>query len=195
MHVAPHPDDELLGAPATLMMLRDEGWAVLNVACGLGRPADAERRKAELIEGCSRAGFDLEILEGAPPIGGDDDLARAERELTGLLAGRMAEHLPDWILGPSIADGHHGHEVVARATRNAIVEVGRPARWAMWGLWGDLPLPNLLVPFGDDRLAEISGALEAHAGELARNDYLGLMEARARTNAILGVERVRGFGC
>jgi LmbE family N-acetylglucosaminyl deacetylase len=194
MHVAPHPDDELLGAPATLMALRDAGWAVLNVACGLGRPVDAERRRAELTEACRRARFDLDIIADAPPIGARDDHVRAERELTDVLAVRLAERLPDWIIGPSVADGHHGHETVARATRCAIEHVGRPARWAMWGLWGDLPLANVLVPFGEERVAEIASALAAHAGELARSDYAALTEARARMNAILGAERVLGFG-
>ena len=35
--VSPHPDDELLGAGATLMALRDAGWRVINLAASLGR--------------------------------------------------------------------------------------------------------------------------------------------------------------
>jgi len=30
LHLAPHPDDEALGAPATLLALRDAGHRVIN---------------------------------------------------------------------------------------------------------------------------------------------------------------------
>jgi hypothetical protein len=61
-------------------------------------------------------------------------------------------------------------------------------------LWRDLADPNVLVPFGADRLAEIQHALAAHTGELARNRYDRLLEARATANAVLGPERVFGYG-
>ena len=48
LHLSPHPDDEIAGAPATLMALREAGWRVVNVACGLGRPAQHQRRRAEV---------------------------------------------------------------------------------------------------------------------------------------------------
>src|SRR5581483_10326231 len=59
LHVAPHPDDELLGAPASLFGLRDAGWRFVNLACSLGRPEQRERRLAELQEACARAGYEL----------------------------------------------------------------------------------------------------------------------------------------
>jgi len=36
LHVAPHPDDEALGAPCTLLRLKDAGARVVVVACGRG---------------------------------------------------------------------------------------------------------------------------------------------------------------
>ncbi|MGO9823020.1 MAG: PIG-L family deacetylase, partial [Solirubrobacteraceae bacterium] len=67
--VSPHPDDELLGAPATLMGLRDAGWRVINFACALGRPEDHGRRRAELTRACELAGFELVIADPPVPIG------------------------------------------------------------------------------------------------------------------------------
>jgi hypothetical protein len=61
-------------------------------------------------------------------------------------------------------------------------------------LWGDLPVPNVIVPFDEARLGEIRHALRAHAGELARNRFDRLLESRAVANAVLGPERVFGFG-
>ena len=48
LHVATHPDDGLIGAPAALFALRDAGFRVVNLACGLGRSEQHARRAAEL---------------------------------------------------------------------------------------------------------------------------------------------------
>lgn len=204
LHVAPHPDDELLGAPATLLALRDLGWRVVNLACSLGRPGDTERRRAELTEACRRAGFELVIPADLPPIGRDDDLERARRALATEIwqtAGRLGAEL---IVGPSPEDGHHGHEVVGRAIEDAVAgdesrgaanrRGGVERRVMFWGLWRDLARPNLLVPFDARRLEEIQRALAAHVGELERNRFDRLLEGRAGANAVLGPERVFGYG-
>ena len=194
LSVSPHPDDELIGAGATLMGLRDVGWRVINLACSLGRPDDRERRLVELTEACRLARFELVIPGGLPPIGSDDDLALAQRVLSAAISDALDGAGAELIVGPSPHDNHHGHEVVGRAIRDAVEARGEPARVMFWGLWGDLPLPNVLVPFDAARLGEIRRALAAHAGELARGRYDRLVESRAAANAVLGPERVFGFG-
>ena len=198
LHVSPHPDDEVLGAPATLMALRDAGWRIVNLACSMGRPADAERRRAEVMESCRRAGFALEIPADLPPIGEADDLERGQWILAGVIGRSIARHGHPLIVGPSPDDAHPGHQVVGRALIEAMEAHHEttvdPMRVMFWGLWRDLPLANVLVPFDADRLAEIKRALGAHAGELARNRYDRLLEGRAVVGAVLGPERVFGFG-
>jgi LmbE family N-acetylglucosaminyl deacetylase len=194
LSVSPHPDDELLGAPAALMALRDAGWRVVNLACSLGRPADRARRRAELVEACRLAGFELLIPEGLPPIGASDDLALAQRALSAAIATALDDLQAGLIVGPSPHDGHHGHEVVGRAIRDGVEARAEPVHAMFWGLWADLPLPNVIAPFGDERLAEIQRALGAHAGELARNRLDRLVTSRAVAAAVLGPERVFGFG-
>jgi hypothetical protein len=66
--------------------------------------------------------------------------------------------------------------------------------WWAWGLWTDLPAPNIYQPFGDDVLRRTVHAMAAYEGENARNAYLDLVPARARVAAILGSERVFGYG-
>ena len=195
LHLSPHPDDEVAGAPAALMALRDAGWRIVNLACGLGRPEQHERRRAELEEACRRAGFELLACDPPLALSGGDDLAAAEETLVTLLARTFAELEPAIVCAPSPHDGHHAHELVGRAARRAIEAYAgpRPALW-LWGLWADLPLPTLIVPFGRERLAEIQGALAAHASELARLPIDRLYEARAVFNAGVGEERVRGAG-
>ncbi len=192
--VAPHPDDEVLGAGATLMALRDAGWRVVTLACSLGRPRDRERRRRELAEACRIAGFELVIADQAPPLGADDDLALAQTELARAVAALANRTRAEVIVGPSPHDPHHGHEVVGRAICDAVESRGAPSRVMFWALWGEPALPNLFVPFGADRLAELQRALAAHAGELARNRFDRLLDARATANAVRGPERVFGFG-
>lgn len=192
--VSPHPDDELIGAPATLMALRDAGWRVINLACSLGRPADRERRRAELERACELAGFELEAPDGLPPIGAADDLELAQRALSVAIAGAAERHRASLLVGPSPHDGHHGHEVVGRAIRDAVQSRDAAAHVLLWAIWGELPLPNVLVPFGASRLEEIDRALAAHAEELRRNRFDQLVRARGQANAVLGPERVLGFG-
>jgi LmbE family N-acetylglucosaminyl deacetylase len=162
LHVSPHPDDEVLGAPATLMALRDDGWTVVNFACSLGRAEDSARRRRELTEACRRARFALVVPDRLPGISIDDNSRHAQAELGELLAGLLVSRHPQLVVSPSPHDGHHGHEVVARALRDAVERVGQPIHWAMWGLWSDLALPNLLTPFDAERLREIDYALRAH---------------------------------
>jgi len=121
LHLAPHPDDELIGAPATLMALRDAGHEILNVACSLGRPEQEETRRAELEEACRRAGFELLVPEEG-------------------FEAVLRERHADLVVGPSPHDRHPFHETVGRA-----LVAARPERLWLWGLWGALPFPTTIV--------------------------------------------------
>lgn len=194
MHVSPHPDDEALGAPGTLLLLRRAGWQVVNAVVSLGRTDQRERRRAEAMDAAQRAGFVLVLPHEPFAISTGDHLASVEPLIAAWLARVLADERPALVVSPSPHDAHPGHEVVARATRAAIERMHDPVPWWTWGLWADLPAPNVYVPFDDDVLTEARHLLGAHEGELARNDYTRLLEARAVANAVLGSERVFGFG-
>jgi LmbE family N-acetylglucosaminyl deacetylase len=168
LHAAPHPDDEVLGAPATLMALRDAGHDIVNVACSLG---DEPERADEVVESCRRAGFELVL---AP-----------ETELARLCAHRE----PALVVGPSPHDRHPDHERVGRA----LLETGAERIW-LWGLWGELRFPTTIVEYGEQRVEEILAALEAHQSQLRRNDYRRLVTGRGSAETVLAAERVFGFG-
>ncbi len=169
LHVSPHPDDELIGAPATLFALRDAGAEIVNLACTLGSdPVAAPVRRAELEEACRRAGFELRF--GDP-------------------AAALREEAFDLVVGPSPHDRHPAHIRVARR-----ILAAAPERWWMWGLWGELAHPTTVTGFGEERLREIHHALEAHASQLARNDFRRLVTGRAMAATVLGAEQVFGFG-
>ena len=66
LHLSPHPDDEVLGAGATLLGLREAGHRVINLACSLGRPEQQDRRRAEVTDACRRAGKPWGIVPRGP---------------------------------------------------------------------------------------------------------------------------------
>ncbi len=195
LHFAPHPDDELLGAPATLMALRDAGYRIVNVAWSLGRPEDQERRRRELEQASQRAGFEFDIPEPPLALSSIEDHAATEAEIIGLTRDRIGSYSPVVVVGPSPHDRQPAHELVGRAMRAALEgDSGGSLRWWMWAIWGPLPLPTLATSFSETRMLEITAALEAHAGELERNDYARLLHGRAEMNGVLAPELLRGFG-
>lgn len=195
VHFSPHPDDELIGAPATLMALRDAGWRVVNLACGLGRPDQHARREAELLEATARAGFELRIERPPVAMSSGDDRAAAHERLLAIVRRELDDLAPRIVVSPAPGDRHPAHGLVGAAVREALAERGDEApRWWMWGLWSPLPLPTLATAFDAARMEEILSALAAHGGELARNDYRRLVRARAEMNASLAPELLFGFG-
>ena len=193
VHLAPHPDDEAMGSPALLLALRDSGCRVINVACSLGRLHQRRRRAAEVADACRRAGWELVILDPPVALSGGDDLGGAQVRLRAAVADLVTRLSPDVVVAPSAHDRHPAHEVVGRAARDALAAPGMPRLW-LWSLWGELPLPTLFFGFGDVALDAAVGVLGAHAEEVARNDYVALLRARAVAARVLGAERVFGFG-
>lgn len=194
LEVSPHPDDESIGSPATLMMLREAGHRVINMACSLGRPADHARRKAELETACERAGYELVVADPPAQISGGDDLAYAQDYLSDTIMGLQQDYHADVVVSPSVHDAHHGHEVVGRAVRDALDKTAEGTAWWMWNIWGDLPFPTLYTPLDESRLNTVMHALDAYTGENARNDYRNMVLGRAKLNTVLGSEKIFGFG-
>jgi LmbE family N-acetylglucosaminyl deacetylase len=193
LHVSPHPDDEVLGAGATLLALRRSGWRVVNLACGLGRPGDHERRGTELTEALSLLGFDGVTLDPPAALSATDDLEAAVGRISQEIRRLLDQTGASLIISPHLQDGHHAHEAVARAVADAGID--RPGLvWWSWGLWADLACPTLYLPFDGSTLLKLVSAMEVYAGENSRNSYLELIPSRARSAAILGTERVFGYG-
>ncbi len=194
LHVAPHPDDEAVGCPGSLLHLRDRGWTVVSVIASLGFAAQHERRRSEAEAASERAGFVPVFFDPPLDLDLDADLDAAALRLAAELPALVEQHDASIVVSPSPHDVHHGHETVGRGTQWAMAELDPAVRWWMWGVWGDLPAPNVFYAF-DQRVLDRAGhILEAYTGELERNDYRRYLSGRAAANAVMGSERVFGFG-
>jgi len=194
VHVAPHPDDEAVGCPGSLLHFLDRGWQVVSVIASLGFPAQYERRRTEAEAASVRAGFVPVFLDPPLQISVGDDLAQASERVASELPGIVERYGASVVVSPSPHDVHHGHETVGRGVQKAMMTLPSTVRWWMWGVWGDLPAPNVFYAFGQPVMDRALHILEAYAGELERNDFRRLLTGRAMANAVLGSERVFGFG-
>jgi LmbE family N-acetylglucosaminyl deacetylase len=195
LHLAPHPDDESIGAPATLLELHACRHHVINYPCSFGREEQVHTRRTEVEDACRRAGFELDAGAKGFSLSSQDDRVSAQHGLTEEVRERIVSRQVDVVVAPSPHDGHHGHEVVGRAARDAVEACGdRAPRLWLWGLWADLPWPTLYVGFDTPRLDQVVYVLEAHVSQLARNDYRQVVRGRAQANRTLGAERVFGYG-
>lgn len=194
LHIAPHPDDESIGAPCTLLRLAASGARVVVVACGLGRAVDHDRRHRELTAACATGGLELLVRDPPAALGSRDDLAATERLLAPWIADLIDDHGADLVLSPHLYDAHPAHEAVARAVRDAVARSRRTPIWWSYGIWADLRVPTLLHPCPPALVDKAAAMLSCHVGELARNDYLALLRAAGLLAAVRGVERVLGFG-
>jgi LmbE family N-acetylglucosaminyl deacetylase len=192
--VAPHPDDEAVGCPGALLHLLDRGWTVVSVIASLGFEEQWNRRRGEAREAARRAGFVPVFLDPPLNIDLDGDLDLAIHRVATELPSIVAQHDASIVASPSPHDVHHGHEAVGRGVQRALAVLPPTVRWWMWGVWGDLPAPNVFYAFDASQLDRAAHVLDAYAGELERNDYQRLLSGRAAANAVLGSERVFGFG-
>jgi LmbE family N-acetylglucosaminyl deacetylase len=194
IHVSPHPDDESIGAPCTLLALKDAGWRVVNLACSLGRPEVRERRRAELEAAMKIAEFDLRVVDPPLAISRTDDLEGATRQLVSVLTELITQTGATLVVGPHPRDKHHGHATVARAIRQVVWTAQPHLTWWMWSIWADLPRPTLIANCSIAHLERSEAMLAEYEGENRRNNYLDMHRQIREVNVVRGIETTFGFG-
>jgi len=136
--LAPHPDDETLGAGATIMRKVDAGTPVhLVVATDgckspIGDPQHvAALRRGELHAACAVLG----LSEGDVTRLGfvDAELAGNEKALASAIAGVVAARGPTEVLVTGESDPHEDHAVLGAAARRALAGTGvRLLSYPVW---------------------------------------------------------------
>ena len=179
--VAPHPDDESVGAGGTIRLLADAGASVTVVFATSGEATSGApdapeevsfRRRSEAMAACRLLGAVPRFLDhpdGALS-GATDLLAREMGEVVGELR-------PEAVFLPWFADGHPDHEACTVALSQAGIDPGVE----VWGFETWTPLPA-------NRLVDITPAIGAKRAAVAAHSTAHLA---FDLGALLGLSRYR----
>ena len=187
LRCAPHPDDEVLGAGATLLRLRRGGWHVVDVVASLGRLNEHSLRRRETVEAATRAGFELVVPQPPLSMSHGDDRVAAEAQLRALLVEphRCAStDVGDLAL---TAGRPFGHELVVQAVRDGIVDATESMTWWM-GTVGGSSVSGGLLAFSTSVLSTRpwpTSSMRTRVN-LTRNDYRTVPRSRPRPTQYSG---------
>lgn len=174
--VAPHIDDETIGAGGTLLRLRDAGARITVVYVFSDRD---RRRREEARRVAAAAGFDrLEFL-GLPDVAKLPAGLAIPREP---LAGSWDE-----IYLPHPHDNHPAHLALPELLAPWVGGLPANAKLFLYEVWTPL-LPSVLVDISAV-LARKQELLELYASQLEAKDYVAAVTGLARYRALLLPQR------
>ncbi len=197
---SPHPDDECIVGALPLRLLREQKWAVVNVAVTLGSKQERRmERLEELKQACAYLGFDL--VQTAPR--GLEQINRKGRHdaaswktATAIIADILKAQKPQAIFMPHENDWNSTHIGVHLLVRDALESLG-PAfrcRVVLTEYWGAMAQPNIMIESSAADVSDLMTALSFHKGEVQRNPYHLRMPAWLIDNVRRGGELVGGQG-
>lgn len=168
MVIAPHADDETLGAGGTLLRLQSEGavlhWILMTTPEGSGYSDEYVRVHAQQVHSVNKAyGFDSLTRLEYPASSLSDQPLGAIVDGFRRLAG---EFRPDTVLIPHSGDAHDDHAVTARAAWAAFKSFRMPSM-GVRGLYSmeilsetGASVSGQLDPFRATTIVDISAFLE-----------------------------------
>lgn len=163
--LAPHPDDEILGAGGTLLSAIAAGATVQVAYLTSGKPAQSAALEAETRTVAERCGYATTFLRhpmGNIPV----DEAAAQG-----LAGLVRKFAPQALFLPALFDDHDDHRrashlLLAAASRNFL-----PAGLEVWAYQVYcMLLPNVVVDITEQREAK-AAALRLWSTQAASRDW------------------------
>ena len=177
--VAPHMDDEVIGAGGTLALHQQLGSTTAVVFCAGGSSPEATRvRKEEARAAATIMGFaELAWLDRP-----DGALSKHEPAIARELARTLADRRPDQVFCPYPTDHHRDHAATAMAVAQALALSDFRGQVWCYEVWSPL-WPNTAVDI-TKTMAIKRSAIGAHASQVAGVDYV---------EGILGLNRYRGL--
>jgi LmbE family N-acetylglucosaminyl deacetylase len=185
--LAPHPDDEVLGAGGTLRKHVAAGDEVSVAFVTDGRrggrsrraPGDiAQVRMQEARAACARLG-----VHACDFLGAADGTFEPDGALAAAVRDLVARRRPRLLYVPGFEERHRDHLLTSALAAQAWLDTGGDWTVCAYEVWTPLR-PNCVVDVTahmDDKRA----AMLCHASQLERLDYTGAMEGLARYRAAL----------
>lgn len=198
--VAPHPDDELIGAGGSIVghVRRGHRTVVVHLTSGeraaglLDLPPDQRgpHREAEALEAAAAVGLDpseVELLR-LP----DGRLSPTDDAQVEALRRVLEVRRPDLVYAPWPIDAHRDHTAAAGLVAAALTQVGleQPPTIALYEVWTPLA-PTHLVDIGTAIDAKVD-ALGHYASALTAVDYRHTARGLAAYRSAQGL-RGRGY--
>jgi N-acetylglucosamine malate deacetylase 1 len=197
--VAPHPDDELIGAGGALVghMRRGHRGAIVHLTSGertaglLDLPADQRgpHREAEAVEAARSVGLDpSEVVFLRLPDGGLD---AASDDQVDALATALGARRPDLVYAPWPIDAHRDHTAAAALVAAALARLDAPPPTiALYEVWTPLA-PTHLIDITESIDIKVD-ALGCYGSALAAVDYRHTARGLAAYRSAQGL-RGRGY--
>ncbi|MCT4558965.1 MAG: PIG-L family deacetylase [Pelagimonas sp.] len=210
--IAPHPDDEALGAGGLIAVARGQATGVTihmltrgtQGAQALRDPGLCAEDRAQLETQTEQTrarelAQALEVLDaGLHQMDGTDgalvgDVAR----LAQALVARWQAGQPDLIAVPFPTDRHRDHAAAARVLAVALrgMDWPRPPRILCYETWSPAPV-NRALPLDPQVAQKKWAALACHVSQVATTDYVSAAQALTRYRAISlqqATEHAEGF--
>ena len=164
--LAPHPDDEAIGAGGTLLAHRAAGSPVHVLyltdggGIGEGRGELRDVRRQEAREAGAKLGAQQTFWDHA-----DTELTN-DAATVGALVELLANLRPGRIFAPSFFDTHYDHFATGQILVDAVGQSGWSGTICGYEVWDAVPFPNYLVdvsPHVEDRDAVLACYRTPHA--------------------------------
>jgi LmbE family N-acetylglucosaminyl deacetylase len=200
MIFSPHPDDECIIGGFPLRLRNELGLPLINMAVTLGsNQARRQPRLEELRKACDCLGMEIVVPASAHQDRLSVDMRSKDgvwQELVQDIARTIIERQPSWVLYPHEDDWNSTHKAVSLLVHDAVLATGK--QWSGGIIesefWKPMPVPNVLVGFNEQTVADMINALAWHEGEVARNPYHLSLTAWMMDSVRRGAEWVGGQG-
>ncbi|HPR65320.1 MAG TPA: PIG-L family deacetylase [Thermoanaerobaculia bacterium] len=162
--LAPHPDDEVLGAGGSMALLAAQGRKVhVHILTGGSEQGDPETRQSESRKAMETLGIDEPTFHDFP----DRGLSSREGDLKELILSILHEENPDCLILPGPHEAHPDHRALAAVLLTLLHEL-RPGD-RDFGLIRDLTLAfmEISLPQQINHLVDISSVIETKSRALA----------------------------
>lgn len=203
--VAPHPDDEVIGAGGFLAKMSREGYfvTVLYVTRGVYPFASTSQPAVERMAAarnavrhlCGRASFLIEEMREEDQKLGSATVAKIADRITQMIVAQK----PWLVLSPYEGDVNRDHRVVSEACRVA----AWPQQCSLWEypVWSSTErsaagwTPNVFVPLSEEDVQRKRSALWAYENELRQGHARSLpyIEARMELDGAYGLGPTESF--
>lgn len=185
--VAPHPDDEVLGAGGTLRKYVEAGETVNVVFVTDGRRGGHDRgrpdvlaavRQREAEASCASLG-----VTGVDFLNAPDGTFKVDQQLVDALAAVLSRSRPRLLFVPGFEERHREHLLTAALAAEMWRQVCGDWMICAYEVWTPLA-PDCVVNI-TRQFEHKCAALRCHASRLERIDYLAFMEGLARYRSAL----------